>query len=129
MSPRSAIVLLWVAMVTACSGDDHLVPPAVVRPPFNGTIFIDPDIITDTDPTTFTGLVYSGHASREMFDRRVNTWVTLEPSLFDATFRDGLKCRVHRAWHPGGDAGTRGRTLVVGWPVRVRTGVGLRIIA
>ena len=27
-------------------------------PPFSGTIFIDPDIITPNDPTTFTGLSY-----------------------------------------------------------------------
>ncbi|MGB0543696.1 MAG: hypothetical protein ACPGPI_08230, partial [Longimicrobiales bacterium] len=93
-SLRSAIVLLWVALLTACSGDDRLVPPTVVRPPFDGTIFIDPDIITDADPTTFTGLVYSGQASREMFDRRVDTWVTLEPFLFDATFSDGLTIEV-----------------------------------
>ena len=29
--------------------------PARAVPPFSGTIFIDPDIITESDPTTFLG--------------------------------------------------------------------------
>ena len=33
-------------------------PPTT--PPFSGTIFLDPDIITANDATTFTGLTYAG---------------------------------------------------------------------
>ncbi|HSG08809.1 MAG TPA: hypothetical protein VLA36_10660 [Longimicrobiales bacterium] len=65
-----------------------------VAPPFWGTIFIDPDIITQADPTTFIGLSYAGRESRTMYDRRVSNWITLEPYLFLADFDDGLHAEV-----------------------------------
>jgi hypothetical protein len=63
-------------------------------PPFGGTIFIDPDIITAEDPTAFTGAVYTGQGLRTMYDRRVNDWVTVNAYLFDATFDDGLSAEI-----------------------------------
>jgi hypothetical protein len=63
-------------------------------PPFHGTIFIDPDIITAADPTTFTGLNYSGRSLRRMFDRRVDDWTWKIPYLFDAQFDDGLAIEI-----------------------------------
>jgi hypothetical protein len=61
---------------------------------FSGTIFIDPDIITSADTTTFTGITATGTGSRLMFDRRVNSWVTLNALLFQATYGDGLSIEV-----------------------------------
>lgn len=58
--------------------------------PFSGTIFIDPDIITPSDPTTFTGMQYAGRGDRVMFDRRVDAFVTLNAYLFNVSFSDGL---------------------------------------
>ena len=46
-------------------------------PPFGGTIFIDPDIITEDDPTTFVSLSYAGTGKRQMYDRRTG-WVNLD---------------------------------------------------
>ena len=43
--------------------------------PFNGTIFIDKDIITPDDPTTFVKLYYNGKGLRTMYDRRVEDWL------------------------------------------------------
>ena len=64
-------------------------------PPFSGTIFIDPDIITPNDPTTFTGLSYIGTGTRTMYDRRNGGgWVTLTPYLFRANYDDGLEIEV-----------------------------------
>jgi hypothetical protein len=63
-------------------------------PPFHGTIFIDPDILTAADPTTFTGLTYSGRSLRRMFDRRVDDWTWKTPYLFDAKFDDGLAVEI-----------------------------------
>lgn len=80
---------------------DHLVPVAkgatavpLVDPPFSGTIFIDPDIITHADPTAFQAAVYTGQSARTMFDRRVNDWITVDAYLFDATFSDGLTAEI-----------------------------------
>ena len=63
------------------------------NPPFGGTIFIDPDIITQEDPTTFVSLSYAGTGSRQMYDRR-SGWVTLEPFLFPAEYDDGLSIEI-----------------------------------
>lgn len=59
------------------------------EPPYWGTIFIDPDIVTPEDPTLFSGQDYAGRGLRQMFDRR-SGWVTLNAFLFDVTFSDGL---------------------------------------
>lgn len=63
-------------------------------PPFSGTIFLDPDIITSTDPTSFLQISNGGQASRLMFDRRVNDWITVNVYLFNANFDDGLTIEI-----------------------------------
>jgi len=69
-------------------------PGEKLSPPFSGTIFLDPDIITPSDPTTYTGLVDAGKAARTMYDRRANDWVNLEPWLFNASYDDGLRIEM-----------------------------------
>jgi hypothetical protein len=64
------------------------------EPPFSGTIFIDPDIITAQDPTTFESVSYAGQGMRTMFDRRVNNWINVNAYLFNATFGDGLAAEI-----------------------------------
>lgn len=63
-------------------------------PPFAGTAFISPDIITSSDPTAFESVTATGQGTRLMFDRRVNDWITVDAHLFDATFDDGLKAEI-----------------------------------
>lgn len=62
-------------------------------PPFSGTIFVDPDIVKPTDPTTYIGLEYSGRGQRTMYDRR-SGWVSRNAYLFDARFDDGYLVEV-----------------------------------
>jgi hypothetical protein len=62
--------------------------PIQEDPPFHGTVFIDPDIITDDDSSTYISLEYSGRGSRVMFDRRVDDWITVDAYLFNVTFSD-----------------------------------------
>ena len=69
-------------------------PPVSTLPPFGGTIFIDPDIITSSDPTTFQNLSFAGQGARTMFDRRVNDWITVDAYLFNASFDDGLAAEI-----------------------------------
>lgn len=57
--------------------------------PFEGTIFIDPDIITPDDPTTLVSVTPTGRGERRVYDRRAG-WVTLDVHLFDVAFSDGL---------------------------------------
>jgi hypothetical protein len=81
--------------LAGCSGETPQTPePAPTTPPFGGTIFIDPDIITSNDPTTFRSVDYGGQAQRTMFDRRVGGWVSVEAYLFHASFEDGPEIEV-----------------------------------
>lgn len=73
---------------------DPILPPVPVDPPFGGTTFIDPDILTPDDPTAFASLTPAGRGTRTMFDRRVNDWIRVEAHLFDARFSDGLNAEV-----------------------------------
>lgn len=65
-------------------------------PPFDGTIFLDPDIITSEDRTTYKSLSFNGTGMRTMYDRR-SGWVDLEPFLFDTNFSDlpGIEIQVN----------------------------------
>ncbi len=60
------------------------------QPPYSGTIFIDPDIITSSDPSSIQSATYTGQGMVTMFDRRVNNWVTVNAYLFDVVWDDGL---------------------------------------
>ena len=93
---RRVAFLAAVLFASAGCGSEALIDPdpGPIPPPFGGTIFIDPDIITDSDPTTFLGLAYTGQGPRTMFDRRVKGWITVGAFLFDATFDDGLTVEV-----------------------------------
>jgi hypothetical protein len=97
MTPRILAGFAALA-IAACGGSAPSAPTGPgtpnTTPPFSGTIFIDPDIITASDPTTFQGLTPKGQAVRTMFDRRVNAFVQLQPYLFDAAFSDGLTTEV-----------------------------------
>ncbi len=62
-------------------------------PPFSGTIFIDPDIITEADPTTYLKIEDAGRGFREMYDRR-EEWVYRNAFLFDASFSDGPEVEI-----------------------------------
>src|SRR5262245_36027429 len=67
---------------------------AQADPPFSGTIFIDPDIITAADPTTFTNITYAGQALRTMYDRRSNSFNSVNAYLFNARYNDGFTVEV-----------------------------------
>ena len=88
--------LLFSLLLGSCGGEDAptTATPVVTLPPFGGTIFIDPDIITSSDPTTFQNLSFAGQGSRTMFDRRVDGWITAVAHLFNASFDDGLSVEI-----------------------------------
>lgn len=60
--------------------------------PYNGTIFIDPDVITDADPGTLVSVTYTGQGMVTVYDYRPPGWVTINAFLFDCVFLDGLTC-------------------------------------
>jgi len=89
------LIAVLALTITACVDDAGPLAPLLSEPPFESTIFIHPDIITQSDPTTYVGLDPAGQGSRTMFDRRLDDgWVTLVAFLFDARFADGLTIEI-----------------------------------
>ncbi len=100
------LVVLLAFGAAACSGGGTpaaptppptTTPPATPTPqapPFSGTIFIDADIITAEDPTTFASLTPNGQGMRTMYDRRAAAFIQLQAYLFNVTFSDGLSTEV-----------------------------------
>jgi hypothetical protein len=68
--------------------------PAAAEPPYSGTIFIDPDIITPADPTTYLSVTPKGRGVRTMFDRRRNDFIKINARLFAARFSDSRVIEV-----------------------------------
>ncbi|WP_303964741.1 leucine-rich repeat domain-containing protein [Sporosarcina ureae] len=58
-------------------------------PPYHGTVFVDPNIITANDSSSFTTLRYKGMGNRTMYDRRSESWIQTFPYLFQAEYSDG----------------------------------------
>jgi hypothetical protein len=67
---------------------------AFAEPPFNGTIFLDGDIILPTDSSAFENLNYAGRGERQMFDRRANGNITSNAFLFNAFFIGGRETEI-----------------------------------
>ena len=60
------------------------VSPVLADPPFQGTGFISPDIITSADPSGLRGVTYTGRGSRLIFDYRPFEWINVNCYLFEA---------------------------------------------
>jgi len=91
---KVSIVYVILAAVSCGNDNKQNIPPVNLTPPFSGTIFLDPDIITDSDNTTFVSLSYSGQDTRRMFDRRINDWITVTPFIFNSTYDDDLSIEI-----------------------------------
>lgn len=65
-----------------------------LEPPYHGTIFLDPNIITKFDKSSFEKIEYVGKEERVMFDRRYDDWITVVPFIFIASFSDNLIIEV-----------------------------------
>lgn len=66
--------------------------PSVVdqTPPYWGTIFIEPGIVTSSDLSTFRSSTYAGRGQRTVYDRRTSNWESINAYLFDIVWNDGL---------------------------------------
>lgn len=59
-------------------------------PPYAGTIFLNPNILTSSDVSTIQSTTYTGYGTKTVFDRRTNNWETISAYLFDVIWNDGL---------------------------------------
>ena len=110
--PRSRRRLAGAVLaVLVCGAAAHAAPP------FSGTIFIDPDIITPADPSTFLSTTYAGRGTRTMFDRRVNAFVPFNAYLFTATFSDAPPVEIQVNPEFGSEAAARTEALRFARPI------------
>ena len=98
---RKIVLAISICLYQFCCQPNN--PPSLItannceeikEPPFHGTIFIDKDIVTPEDASTFSSLSYVGIDERVMFDRRIADWITIQPYLFPAIFDDSIKIEI-----------------------------------
>ena len=92
MIKRFALLYFLIFIILSCEQKSNCIKNEI--PPFDGTIFIDPDIVLESDPSAFINLIYKGIESRVMYDRRVEGWITIEPFLFMAFYDDSLNIEI-----------------------------------
>jgi len=63
-------------------------------PPYDGTIFISGEIITEADPSTYYSVENYGTETRTVFDRRDDAWLDKAMFIFYANFTDNLQIEV-----------------------------------
>jgi hypothetical protein len=94
MLNRNLSIILFMVAAVVASAQTTTLTKGLNTPPYQGTIFLDPDIITPDDPSSFESLTPTGQGIRKMFDRRVNDWVTVNAYLFAVNFDDDLSTEV-----------------------------------
>lgn len=79
----------WIQAVAVVALGMALPSGALAAPPYEGTAFIAPDLIKDTDRTTFLTLTDVGRGMRQVFDRRVDAFIDMNAYLFSAAYSNG----------------------------------------
>jgi len=93
---KNILYILLIGLVISCENNDDFIDCDSEEncPLFYGTIFVAPETLTESDPTSFESLISIKDANREMFDRRIDGWINIKPYLFEANFSDNLKIEV-----------------------------------
>ena len=89
-------ILDWSSLGFATTVGLYLLLASVAhgQEPYQGTVWINPNVITKADPTTFLSLVNAGRHNREVWDCRIGKWAILNVYVFNARFDDGLLIEV-----------------------------------
>ena len=55
-------------------------------PPYQGTVFITPNLLGPADPTSLQSVTYIGRGERVIYDRRPGPWITVNAYLFSVRY-------------------------------------------
>jgi len=90
------LFILLIGLTAGCTTNNYLIDCDSEEncPLFYGTIFVAPETLTESDPTSFESIISIEDANRKMFDRRIDGWINIKPYLFEANFSDNLKIEV-----------------------------------
>ena len=86
---RSLNILICTLSLFLCYGFS-----AYAKPPFEGTAYVDKDIIRKNDPSDFISLEYVGLVKEESFDRRVDRLVYQDMFVFNVKNKNKKGTRV-----------------------------------
>ena len=64
------------------------------EPPYAGTLFVSPNIITDSDRSSFLALTAVGSGERQMYDRRIKKFAMFEVYIFSASYKNSKNIEV-----------------------------------
>jgi len=90
----SIILVITIAGCGGNGGNNKPQDSPIIQPPYSGTIFLDQDILTSADPTALLSITYEGEGRRLMFDRRVDSFITVNAFLFNAEYVEGRTVEV-----------------------------------
>ena len=91
-------------------------PFAHSAPPYSGTIFLDPDIITSSDPSAYQSMRYDGTGSRYAYDRR-SGWGYQNYYLYTVSFSDGRTSEFQVNREFGSESTARSKALKYAQPI------------
>ena len=89
---RRGFVMIVILLASAVNGESE--NASTREPPYEGVLYLTPDILTAADPTALHEIAYKGLGTREMFDRRVDDFRNTRAFLFEAIYLDGLTIEV-----------------------------------
>lgn len=61
-------------------------------PPYQGTLYVDSNIISPLDRTTYDGITYSGMTVYHGWDARVANWVDIDVRMYHVDWSNGTSC-------------------------------------
>ena len=59
-------------------------------PPYRGTVFITPNLLGPTEPTSLQSVAYVGRGERVIYDRRPDAWITVNAYLFSVRYEGAV---------------------------------------
>lgn len=65
-----------------------------LQPPYDGTVWLNPNIITEEDSSLFQSITSTGRGMRTMFDRRVDDWISVNAYLFEAVYDSNITVEI-----------------------------------
>merc|ERR1712168_507626 len=68
-----------------CAVEDDLISPTPVFS--SNTVFLWPNLITESDKTLYTGNIATGQRMVTMYSRVLESWITVPAWTFQATFQ------------------------------------------
>jgi hypothetical protein len=77
-------------------------PTPGAEPPFEGTVYMSREVITEKDPSAFVTLIPNGRGWRTLYDRRTEKFAKLNVFLFQAVYADAgaIEVQVNPEFSP-----------------------------